>query len=204
MFTAQSAPPSAKCSFVLEVMADSGRGQMRKRFANSEERATFVTPAGDSPHHTDTKQLLLGGGVPRDVGMTLSRSPSFSVASVHRGLGRTQPLEVPRAMTISTWTSERLLTPKHPGIWRNHSCRASPRVRMTPPPKDANWKAWFSPQEATGSGRLFFFFFHWCKNNHFLCQGGRTAERGRAWEEPRGAGREVLIACQLCGPHLTS
>lgn len=202
MFTAQSAPPFAKCSFVLEVMADSGRGQMRKRFANSEERATFVTPAGDSPHHTDTKQLLLGG-FPRDVGMTLSRSPSFSVASVHRGLGRTQPLEVPRAMTISTWTSERLLTPKHPGIWRNHSCRASPRVRMTPPPKDANWKAWFSPQEATGSGRLFF-FFHWYKNNHFLCQGGRTAERGRAWEEPRGAGREVLIACQLCGPHLTS
>lgn len=70
-----SLPPQAACSqpgllplllstLVLEVMADSGRGQMRKRFANSEERATFVTPAGDSPHHTDTKQLLLGGASP--------------------------------------------------------------------------------------------------------------------------------------------
>lgn len=188
MFTAQSAPPFAKRSFVLEVMADSGRGQMRKRFANSEERATFVTPAGDSPHHTDTKQLLLGGGVPRDVGMTLSRSPSFSVASVHRGLGRTQPLEVPRAMTISTWTSERLLTPKHPGIWRNHSCRASPRVRMTPPPKDANWKAWFSPQEATGSGRLFFFFFIGAKTIIFFArEGGLQREEGRG-RSPEGQG----------------
>lgn len=61
-----SLPPQVACSqpsllplllsvFVLGVMADSGRGQMRKHFANSEERATFVTPAGDSHHHTDTK-----------------------------------------------------------------------------------------------------------------------------------------------------
>lgn len=72
--------------FALEVMADSGRGQMRKHFANSEERATFVTPAGDSHRHTDTKYLLWG--VPRDGGITLSRFPSFSAAPVHRGLGR--------------------------------------------------------------------------------------------------------------------
>lgn len=89
-------------------------------------------------------------------------------------------------MTISTWTSERLLTPKHPGIWRNHSCRASPRVRMTPPPKDANWKAWFSPQEASGSGQLFFFFSLVQKQSFSLPGRADCRERKGVGGAPRG------------------
>lgn len=122
IFTPQSAPSFAKG--VLEVVADTGRRQMRRHFANSEERSTLVAPRWGlwSSH----RQEITPVGAPQGHRHYTLLHPQFllapfPVAALPEGPGRNPHSKGTQSnrhlhLGLGAWR----LTPQQP-IWRNHS-----------------------------------------------------------------------------------